>query len=421
MNNETSTSIATDGLGRVSGRCAGSGLGRGPADPEDPPATAAIPVPRPRRGAADRDAPTDAVERLLALIRDELGRTDPAPPDRDRAGPLVARRRATTWRPRRRPSPTGSNGPCTACCRPPGRSPRRRSSSGWPRCSTAPTSPTRGWSGPASRAIAAWPARRTGWSPATTCCAAARSTRTCSATIADGGPPARHAPLDRPSRADAPAGHGRPSRRPARPRRGAALPRRDRSGRGGRCRGRCDLVRPGQGRLPVRGRVDRDAGRDPPATPRPDPAERRPDPVPCHRPGAGRARPVQARPIAVAAGGARGRDMARRPLRPAARVPGPRPARPGGPGAVPRPPARGRRDGRSRCRCFERIRAGRPSAWRARLRRQRHTERGHVPRDPRRRDRDPARHRPDARRRPRRALLGGDPRAGPDHRHVLRR
>ena len=35
---------------------------------------AAPPAPRTRRGAADRDAPTDAVERLLALIRDEFGR-----------------------------------------------------------------------------------------------------------------------------------------------------------------------------------------------------------------------------------------------------------------------------------------------------------------------------------------------------------
>ena len=46
--------------------------------------------------------------------------------------------------------------------------------------------------------------------------------------------------------------------------------------------------------------------------------------------------------------------LAHRPVRPAARVPGPRPAGPRRPGALPRPPADGERDERSRCPCFER-------------------------------------------------------------------
>ncbi len=67
-----------------------------------------------------------------------------------------------------------------------------------------------------------------------------------------------------------------------------------------------------------------------------DPAGRGPRPVPGHRPGAGRARPLQARSLAAAAGRPRRRQLAHRQVRPAARVPGPRPARPRRPRAVPR-------------------------------------------------------------------------------------
>ena len=106
-------------------------------------------------GRTGRDAAPDPVERLLALIRDELGAAEPAPPRRDRARALVAGRPRRTSTPPRRPSPIGSSGPCSACCRPPARSPRRRSTSGSRRCSPATTCPTRRSSGPASTATAA--------------------------------------------------------------------------------------------------------------------------------------------------------------------------------------------------------------------------------------------------------------------------
>ena len=65
-------------------------------------------------------------------------------------------------------------------------------------------------------------------------------------------------------------------------------------------------------------------------------------PVPRHRPGADRARPLQARALAAAAGGPRRGQLAHRQVRPPARVPRARPARPGRPRAVPRPRPGGR-------------------------------------------------------------------------------
>ena len=235
-----------------------------PADADGTPATgdgAAGPAPRTRRGAADRDAPTDAVERLLALIRDEFGRptqrrlTEVEPgrwwlADADdlaaAATPLADRVEWAVYSLLSTAGPisetaffermaTMFNGPDLADAGLDPGGPRELSQPGQHARPDGhgrrPAAPQPGAHGPARDD---------------------RRRR----------PPPRHAPLDRPARADPAAGDRRAPRRPPRARRGAALPRRDRAGRGRRRRGRCDLVRPRQGRLPVRGRVDRDAGRD---------------------------------------------------------------------------------------------------------------------------------------------------------------
>ena len=126
-----------------------------------------------------RGRPRDPVERVLALVRDELSR-----PASDRVVEIEPGRwwlgdRAIE---RRRPSrsPTASSGPSTASCRPPGRSPSRRSSSASRRCSPATTCPTRRSSARASRATGARPRPRTGWSPTRTSADAPRSTRSSS-------------------------------------------------------------------------------------------------------------------------------------------------------------------------------------------------------------------------------------------------
>lgn len=132
-------------LPRPTGAAAGTD-----AQPSGPPGTAA----RPRRASPEREAALDPVERLLALIRDELGRptqrrlaeigpgrwwlTDPD----DLDGAAV-------------PSPTASNGPSSACCPPPAHSRRTPSSSASRRCSVATTSLMKAWSVPASTATAA--------------------------------------------------------------------------------------------------------------------------------------------------------------------------------------------------------------------------------------------------------------------------
>ena len=240
------------------------------------------------------------VERLLALIRDELDPAHATAARGDRAGPLVARRSGRRRPPPRRRWPIASSGRCSASCRPPDRSPRPRSTSASPRCSPATTCPTRGSSGPASTATGAWPARPTGWSPPTTCCVAARSTRDLLATLADAGHRLGMRVWLARTRADPPDAAG-PCSATASTIASARLPRGDRSA--GRDLGEvdCDLVHPRQGRAAVRGRVDRDARRAAPAPARPDPAGRPLDPVPRHRPGADRARPLQARPLAAAA------------------------------------------------------------------------------------------------------------------------
>ena len=136
-----------------------------------------------------------------------------------------------------------------------------------------------------------------------------------------GRPPAQDACLDRPARAD-PAGRRGDPRRPPR-RRGEVGPsRHHQPGRRGARRGRLHLVRPRQGRLPVRGRVDRDARRAAPAQARPDPARRGAHPLPGDRPGTGGAGPLQARSLAAPAGRPRRRHVAHHQVEPPADLPG---------------------------------------------------------------------------------------------------
>ena len=75
---------------------------------------------RPVAPAGGRRGRPDPVERLLGLIRDELAPRSAAP-DRDRTGRAGGDGQPTRRRPRRR-WPTGSSGPSSACCPPPGRS-----------------------------------------------------------------------------------------------------------------------------------------------------------------------------------------------------------------------------------------------------------------------------------------------------------
>ena len=167
------------------------------APPRSPPVDRPSVEPRPTRSSG-----------CSRLIRDELGRPDPAPARRDRAGSLVAgragrpgRRRAAARRPRRmgRLQPALDRRPAVR-----GRVLRAHRDD----VHAATTCPTRRSSGPASRATAARPARPTAWSRATTCCAAARSTPSSSPSLADAGPPARHARLAGATRAG-PRDHAR--------------------------------------------------------------------------------------------------------------------------------------------------------------------------------------------------------------------
>ena len=122
------------------------------------------PWPRPTRSTASSSssAPSSPGPTIAASSEIEPGRWWLA--DREDLGAAAAR------------SPTGSNGPSSASCRLPVPSASPRSSSGSPPCSPATTCPTRRSSGPASRAIGAWPARPTGSSPATTSCVGPSST-----------------------------------------------------------------------------------------------------------------------------------------------------------------------------------------------------------------------------------------------------
>ena len=78
------------------------------------------PSSRPGGRLADRDAAPGVVERLIGLIRDELGSIDSTATDRDRARPLVASSIPTTWQRPRCRWRTGSSGPSSASCRPAG-------------------------------------------------------------------------------------------------------------------------------------------------------------------------------------------------------------------------------------------------------------------------------------------------------------
>ena len=162
-------------------------------------------------------------------------------------------------------------------------------------------------------------ARRNASSPPTTCCSAARSTPSCSPrspTAATGsgcrsGSGAGNRPAGSTERRSATCS-ATASRMVPWP---GSVARR----RAARCR--LHLVRPRQGRVPVRGRVDRDARRAPPAASRAHPGRRADRAVPRHRPGAHRAGPLQAGPLAAAAGGARRRPVAHPQERPPATVP----------------------------------------------------------------------------------------------------
>ena len=135
-----------DAASDAAARAAAAG-GTGPARDADPHVR---PAPEPR----------DPVERVLALVGDELGRADPASRRRDRARPLVARRAARPRRcrdPARRPRRVGRLQP--AVDRRPhrrGRVLRARS----PPSSRATTCRTRRSSGPALPATAAPPRPR---------------------------------------------------------------------------------------------------------------------------------------------------------------------------------------------------------------------------------------------------------------------
>ena len=108
----------------------------------------------------------------------------------------------------------------------------RRSSTGSRRSSPVTTCPTRGSSGPASRATAAWPARRTGWSPREDLLRRSHEHTALLAELADAG----HrlgmrvwlARREQTRRID-----GELARRPARRPRAARLPRRHQPGVGG--------------------------------------------------------------------------------------------------------------------------------------------------------------------------------------------
>ena len=91
--------------------------------------------------------------------------------------------------------------------------------------------------------------------------------------------------------------------------------------------GRLRLVRPRPGGAPVRGRVDGDARRAAAPPPRPDPAGGLDRPVPRRRPGADGARPPQDRAVAADPRGDRARQLAHPQVEPPPGVPRPRRAR----------------------------------------------------------------------------------------------
>ena len=261
------------------------------------------PVVTPRIAAGRKPAP-DPVDRLLALIRDEMSRPTNGRLRGDRARPLVARRPGGPRGRRASRSPTASNGPCSACSRRPARSRRPRSSTGSPRCSPATTCPTRPSSGPASTATAAMASTP---DRLVTTDDLLRRSQEHTELLADARrrrPPAGDARLARAARAERRIDGELLGDRLDERERGAYLGGISRASEE-LARRRLHLVHPRQGRVPVRGRVDGHARRAAAAPPRPDPARRAARPLPRHRAGADRARPLQARPLAAAADRAR--------------------------------------------------------------------------------------------------------------------
>ena len=282
------------------------------------------------------DAAPDPVERLLALIGGELARPTPAPPGRDRARPLVARR---------------SGGPRS------GRRAARRSRrmGRFSLLSTAGPMPEAAFfERIAAHVHRARPARRdarprlprqlpqprqharTGSSPTMTCCSAARSTPSCSPrspTAATGSGCGSGS-----GAASRRAGSMRAAlRRPASATASVTVSLSARWVAPKSCRGRLHLVRPRQGRVPVRGRVDRDARRAPAAPPRAHPA---PTSGSCGSSSSPRSAPSSSAtswPARPCCGRRWTTPLAHPQVRPSATVPRARRARPRRARAVPRP------------------------------------------------------------------------------------
>ena len=337
----TTSRPAFDAARACSARC------HAPARPISEPAGSEPPRPRGRgpvmrtRVFGKPPVPRDPVERVLALVTDELtGRTSAA--SRDRARALVARRPDGPRGRRRSRSPTASSGPSTACCPPPARSPRARSSSAWRRCSRVTTCRTRRSSAHASRATAARPPPRAGSSPPRTSGAAPPSTPSCSRSsptpaTSSGSASGSAGATRRGGSAIGPSatssiriGSASPGSRPV-----SLVPKEDGEAVD------CIWYQRGVVRAPVRGRVDGDARRRPASPPRPHPAGRADRPLPRPRARAARARAPQARVVAAAARRDRDVELARDPVAAPPGLAGARAARPRRPRAVPRPrPAR---------------------------------------------------------------------------------
>ena len=235
------------------------------------------------------------------------------------------------------PSPTGSSGRCSACCRPPGACPSPASTNGSPACSPATTCPTRRSSAPASRAIAAWPARPIG---CVTSDDLLRRSQEHSELIARAGqprPPARPAGLDLEPRAGPPARPAQPgglARRLRVPLR--AAPRRQ--GPRPRWIDQVDVTWHFRARLTMLFEVEWTAMLGEPLLRRGGQIPPDPDLVRflVDRARADRADPLQARALAAPALRPRGRQLAHPQGQPPARLRRARPAEVRRPRAVPR-------------------------------------------------------------------------------------
>ena len=261
------------------------------------------------------------------------------------------------------PSPTGSNGRSSACSRPPAGCRSRPSSTGSPGCSSATTCRTRRSSGPASPRTAASPPRPTSSSPGTTCSRSQEHTELARAA-------GRHRPSPRLPGLDQRARTDPAARRPPLAawlddrERNAYLPLVS--------HGATEEVDEVDAIWYVRSRgaflfevewtamlgepILRRHARIPPGEPRP---------VPRHRPGADRARPLQARALAAPAPGARGRQLARHQGQPPPDVGRPRGASSSPSSSRTSASIRSSSGPASRCRCSA-ARAARPATARSR-------------------------------------------------------